>query len=336
MKIGIDARLWNETGVGRYIRALVTHLMELDTKNEYVVFLRAREFHKIHFSRSNWQTQIADVSWHSLAEQLEMPGIYKSHNLDLLHIPYFAVPFFTPQPYVVTIHDLTISRFATGLATTRPLPIYGLKRLGYNLVLTRALKRAHTIITVSQTVKQELLTEYQLPPDKVKVIYEAGELETTAAETKIKAPEPYLLYVGNAHPHKNLERLLAAFPLLKVEFPKLHLVLIGKRDYFYQRLEKQVAPDASDIIFAGDVTNAELIYWYKHALALVFPTLAAYFDPYDTGQLVKTLTQILKNKTWRQKLISQGHVQSKLYSWKKMAAATLNIYEDSLSLRSRK
>ena len=47
MKIGIDCRLWNETGVGRYIRNLVTQLAEIDQKNDYIIFLKRQEYESI-------------------------------------------------------------------------------------------------------------------------------------------------------------------------------------------------------------------------------------------------------------------------------------------------
>ena len=40
MKIGIDARLWSESGVGRYIRNLVENLKLIDSNNNYVLFAK--------------------------------------------------------------------------------------------------------------------------------------------------------------------------------------------------------------------------------------------------------------------------------------------------------
>ena len=133
MNIGIDARLIDETGVGRYIRNLIEQLSEIDKTNSYTVFLRKKSYDSFKLSNNRWQKRIAEVPWHSVREQLAMPGILSRENLDLVHIPYHNPPIFYPGPMVVTIHDLTILHFNTGRATTLPFPLYAVKQLGYRM-----------------------------------------------------------------------------------------------------------------------------------------------------------------------------------------------------------
>ena len=118
MKIGIDARLVNETGVGRYVRNLIAELGKIDDKNSYVVFLRKSAFDSFALPNARWTKRLADIPWHSVTEQLFMPAIFNSEHLDLLHVPYFNVPLFYFGKFIVTIHDLTILHFDTGKATT--------------------------------------------------------------------------------------------------------------------------------------------------------------------------------------------------------------------------
>lgn len=369
MRIGIDARLWKETGVGRYIRALTTELVKLDRKNEYVLFLRKPEFESLQFP-ANWRKVLADVHWHTMTEQLALPLIYRSARVDLLHIPYFSVPLFTSRPFIVTIHDLTISHFATGKATTKPYFLYLIKRLGYQFILSQAVKRATQLITVSETVKKQLVQEFSLNPGKVTVTYEAGDLEVDKSGG-LNTPSLYLLYVGNAHPHKNVVFLIDAFNKLRRRFPKLQLVLIGKKDFFYQRLTDTIRRKdlESDVVLPGEVSNADLSLWYSHAAALVFPSLsegfgipgleamrmscpvvasdisvfheiyggsAIYFNPRETSDLVEKLTALLNNISLRKKLITQGKEKAAEYSWQKMAEETLSLYESCTRLRSGK
>src|SRR3989344_179548 len=369
MKIGIDARLWNETGVGRYMRALINHLQLLDTQNNYVVFMRPREFESVKFQNSRWAKQLASVRWHTLHEQLEMPKLYRTANLDLLHVPYFSVPLAPPQPFVVTIHDLIISNFATGKATTLPYPLYQFKRFGYSFVLSQAVKRAAKIITVSETVKQDIVREFAISPHKILVTYEAGELEVSSDRSTFPLPKKYILYVGNAHPHKNLNRLIEAFSLARRRVPNLFLVVIGKHDYFYTRLQTEVAKSeiAASVLFPGEVTNAALKRWYMHASAFVFPSLAegfgipgleamefncpvvasdipvfrevygsaaSYFDQTDVLDMADEITSVVTRIKLRQALITLGKTQVKKYSWKKMAESNLALYESCTLLRS--
>ena len=93
MKIGIDARLWNETGVGRYIRNLIRNLHEIDLSNEYVLFCRNTDVESIKYEvlSNKWKIISADIRWHSLKEQLKFHQILNRENLDLMHFTYFIL-----------------------------------------------------------------------------------------------------------------------------------------------------------------------------------------------------------------------------------------------------
>ncbi len=106
MRIGIDCRLWNETGVGRYIRNLVEQLLVLDKKNDYTLFVLPKDEENIKYPArgearqrrqisnikrnwkleiGNWKLRLADFRWHTLGEQLKFPQILNKENLDLVH-----------------------------------------------------------------------------------------------------------------------------------------------------------------------------------------------------------------------------------------------------------
>src|SRR3989344_536699 len=106
MKIGIDGRLWNETGVGRYIRNLIENLKEIDKDNEYVLFMRAKDIRELKPQYEKFKVVQTDIRWHTLEEQIMLPQILGKENLDLVHFPYFSAPIFYKKPYIITIHDL--------------------------------------------------------------------------------------------------------------------------------------------------------------------------------------------------------------------------------------
>lgn len=281
MKIGIDARLINETGVGRYIRNLIEQLGHVDDKNEYVVFLTSEAFDSFVLPNTRWQKRLADVRWHTIREQFMMPTLFLREKLDLVHIPYFNVPILYPKAFVVTIHDLTILHFNTGRATMLPWGLYQLRRAGYWLVHTFGLRNAKKILTVSQATKQEIIDHFQINPNKIIVMYEGVDSKISNFKFQIsnKKPiitEPYFLYVGNAYPHKNLEILVKAFQ--KLTSDNLHvtvkLVLVGKEDYFYRRLKQLISHNnlSDRVIFFGEADDKQLANLYTHARALVFPS----------------------------------------------------------------
>lgn len=356
MKIGIDARLINETGIGRYIQNLISELGKTDKDNSYVVFLKREAFDSLATPNSRWQKRLADIPWHSFAEQIVMPWLLVKEHLDLVHIPYFNVPIFYPGKFVITIHDLTIVHFDTGKASTLPLPFYKLRRLGYYLALAVGLARASKIIAVSKTTKQEIIDHFQIDPGKIAVTYEGIDLIT--GNNKKIVEEPYFLYVGNAYPHKNLEMLIRAFRRLYQGDPllskNLKLVLVGKDDYFYRKLSRE-----DHAVFFGQANEAQLQNLYENAVALVFPSLmegfglpgleamaagtpvvcsdipvfhevykdaALYFEPKSEKDIVLKLRQIVSEKKLREDLIILGKQQAKQYSWQKLAEETLAAY----------
>lgn len=172
MKIGIDARLIQETGVGRYIRNLLLELGKIDHVNSYVVFLRKNAYSTYRLPNARWEKRMADIPWHSVTEQLFMPAIFYREHLDLLHVPYFNVPLLYFGKFVVTMHDLTILHFDTGNASTLPFLLYKVKRIAYYILLLKALHWSEKIIAVSRVTKLEILKHFDVRPDDVRVIYE--------------------------------------------------------------------------------------------------------------------------------------------------------------------
>jgi len=373
MKIGIDGRLWNETGVGRYIRNLVEELQTLDKKNDYVLFVKKGN-QQVKIQQRNWKVIETDIHWHSLAEQIKFPQVLEKEKLDLVHFPYFSLPIFYKKPFVVTIHDLIINHFPTGKASTLPYPLYQVKRIGYNAVLHHAVTHAEKIIVPLHAVESDVITTLHAPREKIVVTYEGVNVSLGAKHTQKKIqhslPENYFLYVGNAYPHKNLDTLLDSFVQFRKDHQDVSLVLVGKDDYFYKQLTKRIATEAIDgVIFQHNVSDQELFALYSHAIAFIsasymegfgLPPLEAlssgcvvvlsdipsfkevcqdsafYFDPYSATALKKQM-QIVYNLDHKKKqvMLSKGLQRVKEFSWTEMAEHTLRIYESSLSLRSR-
>jgi glycosyltransferase involved in cell wall biosynthesis len=277
MRIGIDARLIQETGVGRYIRNLLWELSEIDRRNEYVIYLTPSEYKIYKLPNERWQKRIITVRWHSAAEQIVLPFLYIKDHLDLLHVPYFTVPILYPGKTIVTVHDLIILTNPTGLASTKPLPLYAIKYLGYRIILFLSLLKAKSIITVSHSVKDELLKHFPFVKDKSVVTYEGFDTSICVKENgKPLVKDPYLLVVGNVYPHKNVDILLKALQkaVIDTDF-KGKLVFVTKDNPFTTRLKKSVEQKnlRSFVVFLNDVSDSELSALYTHANALLFPSL---------------------------------------------------------------
>lgn len=307
MKIVIDARFFGtETGIGRYVKELIENLERVDLENQYVIFLSAKNFELYRPQNPNFQKKLADIKWYSLAEQFKIGRLVDAERADLAHFPHFNVPIFCRTPYIVTIHDLILRHFPTSAASTKNPIIFYVKYFAYNFILKMAIRRARKIIVPSYFVRNDIIKHFAstfLPlykgedrgggfADKIRVIYEglANLPRTGLGEEYLKAKgiaPPYLLYIGNCYPHKNLEKLIEAFEIISPTYPPpqggggtrrgLQLVLVGKRDYFSKRLEENITKrytlNAKRCIFYGYATDEELSTLYKHAALYVFPSL---------------------------------------------------------------
>ncbi len=280
MRIGIDARLWNETGVGRYTRNLIKNLLEIDKQNEYVLFVLSSDADSIQkqiasvLPKGKWQIVAADIRWHSVAEQREFPKILTYANLDLMHFPYFSVPVLYTKPFIVTIHDLILHHYSTGEASTLPFPIYKLKHNMYKHVVASAARKAKKIFTVSEATKKEIVEHLNVPADKVVVTYEGIALAKGKGQRAKRFGEKFFLHVGNVYPHKNANRLVEAFEVFSKTHPDVSLVFAGREDYFMKKLQAHVESlRIKNVEFLGEVTDDTLQNLYEEAIALVSPSL---------------------------------------------------------------
>ncbi|MFH1366588.1 MAG: glycosyltransferase family 1 protein [Patescibacteria group bacterium] len=379
MRIGIDARFYGPLtkGLGRYSEKLIQYLQELDHQNEYVIFLRKETWEKFQPKNANFKKVLADFRWYSLAEQIKMPGLIKKQHLDLMHFPHFNVPLLYRDKFVVTIHDLILTHFPTQRASTLSPLVYWLKHLAYRLVIRRAVKKAARIITISQYSKKQIIANFGVAQNKIAVTYEAtSDFKPTPAKVseedfslKYKIQKPYLLYVGNAYPHKNLERLISVFKTLVQEKSlDLKLVFVGKLDYFYTRLQNLVNELKLDhkVYFLGYVEDEELKFLYQNALLYVFPSLeegfglppleamtqglpvvsskasclpeilneaAYYFDPKSEKEMAEAIIKMTSDGSLRNNYKAKGINQVKKYAWPVLARETLEIYQSAINNR---
>lgn len=279
MKIGIDTRLWNQTGVGRYIRNLTLNLQKIDKDNDYILFVRNSDYDDVKFQISrpkadqpmaeNFKIVQTDISWHSIEEQIKFHQILNKENLDLVHFPYYSVPVFYNKPFVVTLHDLIPLHFQTGYASTLPFPFYKFKFFAYRFIVYQATKKAKKIIVPSIATKADVVKYLKIPSSKIEVIYEA--VDDVLRSNKISKKENMIMYVGNVYPHKNLETVLSA---IKSSNRQVKLILVGKEDYFYKRLKRKVEDMQLErqVAFYGFARDEELSSLYKRAKALVIPS----------------------------------------------------------------
>lgn len=280
MRLGIDARLLTQTGVGVYTRNLLQFLPKyLPTDAEVVVFVRSIDKDKVP-NADRYKIIESNYRWHTFGEQVGFLTQLLGQHLDLMHFTYFSYPVLYRKPFVSTIHDLTPVLFKTGKASTKSAVEYYPKFFAMSKVISSAVKHSVAVITPTEFVKKQLVEMYSVDGKNIHPIAEGISEELKRAkensELKKEYSKPFFIYIGNFYPHKNVETLIKVFE--KVD-KKYDLVLIGPKDFFSGRVEQSIKDKGLEdrVSLFYNANLSDLVYFYKNAQALIHPSLSEGF-----------------------------------------------------------
>jgi len=369
VRIGIDARKLHDFGIGTYIRNLLRELANIDRNTEYVLLTRPTDMTVAASLGENFRA-VADRSGHySIAEQLSIPIAARREGIQLFHAPHYVLPALTPSKTVVTIHDCIHLMF----------PEYLRNRLGYAYARTSLYTAAHKadrIFTVSEQSKRDILKFFNVPPEKIVVTPNAiddrfstppSEEHVINTRERYQLSHSYLLYVGNIKPHKNLERLIEAFHLVRAQGrSELELIIIGDEISKLQSLRRAVHKyDMHRYVrFLGYVPDKTLAVLYRLASVFVFPSLyegfglppleamasgtpvvtsnlsslpevvgdaAVLVDPYSAESIAEGILTVLRSTHLRGELSKRGLERVKAFSWARSVQRVREVYGEVLS-----
>jgi glycosyltransferase involved in cell wall biosynthesis len=280
-KIGIDARLYFQTGVGTYIKNLI-HYLEDHNEDEYIFYLYVRkvDIEKISIKKQNFKLIAVDAPWHSIKEQTIFLIKLIKDKLDLMHFTYFGYPIFYNRPFVATVHDLTPLNYKTGASSTLSPILYKIKHFFLKIILKIQIKFARYIFTPTHYVKSQVLNKYGKDLNSKIIVTHEGLsydlIDNTDDIASLNLPAKYFLYVGNFYPHKNVETLIRAFRHCR--FKDTKLVLVGPNNLFSDELNNNLSEkDRANIIFLSNISNKLMPKIYSNALALINPSFSEGF-----------------------------------------------------------
>jgi len=370
MKIGIDARMYGTgfTGIGRYTYELIHNLAKVDSEHEYVIFLCKEAYESFESPNVRFKKVLADFSHYSAGEQFGFLRLLNREKLDLMHFTHFNAPLFYRRPFVVTIHDLTLS-FFPGKKMTSPL-----HRLAYYTVVRTVIKRSKAIISVSENTKRDIMRLFHIPDAKINVVYngvnvEFADIPPVSYEDllgKLAINKPFFLYTGVWRDHKNVVGMIKAFASFNKESgDRYNLVITGRNNPIYHEIPDLINQLGlkKSVHLVGLVSEKDLISLYKHAVSYVFPSFyegfglppleamqcgtpviasntsaipevcgkenALFFDPYDISDIANKMKMISSDENLRQNLISSGYERVKNFNWEKMTSEILGIYNSN-------
>ncbi len=353
-RIAIDARKWRDYGIGTYVRNLVRHLARLDHENTYYLFCGPQDAPTLRDLAANFVPVVDDSRSYGLGEHISIPLKLRRRRVELFHSPHYVLPLLCPTRAVVTIHD------CIHLLFPQYLPNRGAIHYA-ELMMRHAIRRSAVVLTVSEASRADILRFFpETDAERVQVVPNAIDraiLDDPGEEEKARVRERYqirgrfVLYAGNIKPHKNLERLITAFALLRQRgFDDLKLIIIGDEVTKHGSLRRtmEAAGLRHDVRFFGFVPDRTLACLYRMASVFAFPSLyegfglppleamacgtpvvtsrlsslpevvgdaAMLVDPYSTEDIARGLLRVLSDETVRTDLVKRGRVRAQAFSW---------------------
>ena len=360
--ITIDARKYFDFGIGTYVRQLIENIKNMRTSHSYRLLVSPDDAPKV-VPPPGWRMETVPYGKYSIGEFLFLGRRLKwPKGPAVFHAPHYTLPVGLRDRSVVTIHDIIHLK----------LPQYfSLAQRTYaRAMIAHAVKDARFVLTVSECTRQDILRSFRVNEEKVLAVplgvsgrfRRLSKRETDRFIASKDLMRPYLLFVGNAKPHKGIPTLLLALQQLAPSFQDLDLVIAGgyaSQDP-YVRSIIQESGLAGRVRELGRCSEDELVGAYNGAEVLVMPSLyegfglpvleamacgtcvvasdagslpeiagdaAAIVRAGDPPALADVLRSVLRDSGLRRTLVQRGKKRATRFSWKETAKKTLEVYE---------
>ena len=295
VRIGIDARPATEIagGIGTYVRELITEISVLAGRQNLLLYARESWDGMPPRDNTTWQLYDGhDISWSVRA------AIHANRACDVfLATNGYFLPWFLTIPSVVCVHDLV--SFDSSRAPNRRFSLIE------RSTIRPAVRRARTIVTISESTRRDLINLFPHTAAKAQVILDAAESRFSPARTandhevllKHGLDRPYVLAVGTLEPRKNLIRLIEAFSMLPDDvLGAYRLVLVGAKGWDADGTLSAINRHTSTVRALGYVPDVELPPLYRGATLLAFPSVYEGFG-FPVLEAMQSGTPVLASST---------------------------------------
>lgn len=268
MKIGIDCRtilnpgIGEQAGVGYYTYYLVKNLLDIDKENKYVLFFDSRFKNTGEFEASNVEIKFFPFYQYKkylpvTYSQMLVSAFLNREKLDVFHSPANIVPLFYTRPSVVTVHDLAIYKYPQFF----PKKFLSRQVFSTKVLVPRTMEKAVKIIAVSKNTKTDIIEEFGIPEEKIKVIYEGvishgkscpNQAAIEDVKKKYGIGDKYILFLGTIEPRKNIVGLIKAFRNLYLMYDSpakdCQLIIAGAHGWNDKAVYEAIADANSSIM----------------------------------------------------------------------------------------
>jgi glycosyltransferase involved in cell wall biosynthesis len=362
MRFSVDAHAigCHLTGNEVYIRNLIGAFADLDRQAEFIAYMSNREANKSIPARIQ-RRQISRNPFLRLG--YDLPRRLRQDRPDLIHVQYTA-PIGCCVPVVVSVHDVSFLEHPEYFTRWRTAQLkWSVERTVRQAVrIVTGSEFSRSAIANAYGLDPDRIA---VVPNAASELFRPLPKEAAASwvQARFGFGEPFILSVGDLQPRKNLEGLIRAFAELVRAFPQIphHLVLAGNQTWYAPKIHKAAEESgvSGRIRFTGFVSDDELLQLYNACEFFVFPSFyegfglpvleamacgkavacsntsalpevadaaALLFDPYSQTEMTRAMLDLTRDAEYRQRIERLGLHRSALFSWKKTARRTLDVY----------
>jgi len=357
--IAIDLRMLHASGIGTYLKNLIPRVVESLTEVHFLLIGDRTELADYHWaSRGNVSVLDSRPPIYSIAEQVELwrripPGS------SLCWVPHFNIPVGYRGKLLVTVHDV--------FHLAMPHLVGGWHKSFYARAMFHAVRRkAAAIICVSKFTMLELEKHARVKRNRVFPIHNGiDEAWFDLADSPKPHDRPYLLFVGNVKPHKNLSGLLEAFRSIIDRVPH-DLIVVGRKDKL-MTLDQDALTRSKElkgrVRLTGYIEETVLRQYTMHADCLVFPSYyegfgfppleamacgtpavvsnipalvetcadaALFCEPSSPKDIAARILQVVEDRSLRAELSRKGRERARRFRWDRCAAETCRVIQGLL------
>lgn len=370
LKIGIiteetDTQL---VGFGNYTIQLTKHILQQDKKNEYYLIHRKPEQNEIYHmgAKEIIVPYNPRFPFSTIRNFITLPLRLRKYKLDIVHHMTITGPFlFKPLmnfKAVETIHEILALKYPKSFE----LPV----RLVFKLLLPRIASNADHIFTTGRSSRDDIIREFKISPDKISIIYQGinpifKPLDQKKCKEQIRKKYgisgSYLLFVSTLEGKKNVPTLLKAYKKLKENGIKHKLVLVGRKGYGYDEIEKTIRDLSleNEVAMPGYVPLEDLPLFYGGADVFVFPAYEGLnmtlleamkcgcpvvvsnggasreavrdagiiVDIFDSDGYAKAIERVLNDAKLAESMRRKSINEAKRFTWQDAAKQTIDVYE---------